>query len=351
MIEYVAGACPAERFSVYFLVCETQKGDGACAFSLAFLASCLNRSSGASSTTIVERHAGDAYVKSFTSWDHLVALVYAQLRGVTACAAWKRAGTPTASTITIWAAARWCARPCRMPTAATGRRLCRDLRLVAGQLDRQTRREGTAMVRLIDSTPIPLGKLCDWAKSNGRIRGMKMHVVYDPEGRLSDASSTSPMPTSTTPRSAARSPSRPARPMSLTRAIAITAGGPAIAAAGAVFVTRPKTNMALELLRERPVAPPGRRLHRARGCRGQACQQGRFQAADPAAPPHRPAPGRRHHHPADQRSRAIRRRNRRPLQGPLADRAAVPLDQAASQDPQASSATTTMPSACSSSPR
>ena len=37
------------------------------------------------------------------------------------------------------------------------------------------------MVRLIDSTPIPLGKLCDWAKSNGRIRGMKMHVVYDPQ--------------------------------------------------------------------------------------------------------------------------------------------------------------------------
>ena len=42
------------------------------------------------------------------------------------------------------------------------------------------RREGNAMVRLIDATPIPLGKLCDWAKSNGRIRGMKMHVVYDP---------------------------------------------------------------------------------------------------------------------------------------------------------------------------
>ncbi|TIS85175.1 transposase, partial [Mesorhizobium sp.] len=53
--------------------------------------------------------------------------------------------------------------------------------LLAGQLDRQTRREGTAMLRLIDSTPIPLGKACAWAKSNGRIRGMKMHVVYDPD--------------------------------------------------------------------------------------------------------------------------------------------------------------------------
>lgn len=36
------------------------------------------------------------------------------------------------------------------------------------------------MLWLIDSTPIPLGKLCAWAKSNGRIRGMKLHVVYDP---------------------------------------------------------------------------------------------------------------------------------------------------------------------------
>ena len=36
-------------------------------------------------------------------------------------------------------------------------------------------------MKLIDSTPIPLGKLCDWAKSNGRIRGLKMHVVFDPK--------------------------------------------------------------------------------------------------------------------------------------------------------------------------
>ena len=36
------------------------------------------------------------------------------------------------------------------------------------------------MVRLIDASPIPLGKMCKWATWNGRIRGMKMHVVYDP---------------------------------------------------------------------------------------------------------------------------------------------------------------------------
>ena len=30
---------------------------------------------------IAQRHGGDAYDKSFKSWDHLVALVFAQLSG------------------------------------------------------------------------------------------------------------------------------------------------------------------------------------------------------------------------------------------------------------------------------
>lgn len=33
---------------------------------------------------------------------------------------------------------------------------------------------------MLDATPIPLGKVIDWAKRNGRIRGLKMHVPYDP---------------------------------------------------------------------------------------------------------------------------------------------------------------------------
>ena len=43
------------------------------------------------------------------------------------------------------------------------------------------KREGDAMVRLIDATPIPLPELCAWATSNGRTRGMKLHVVYNPQ--------------------------------------------------------------------------------------------------------------------------------------------------------------------------
>ena len=152
---------------------------------------------------IVERHDGDAYVKCFTSWDHLVALVFAQLCASTSLrgleASWNAnsqhhyhlgSGPLVRSTLSD--------ANLRRPVAI----FAETFALVAGQLDRNTRREGTAMVRLIDSTPIPLGKLNDWAKSNGRIRGMKMHVVYDP-APTTHASSTSPMQTSTTLRSVA----------------------------------------------------------------------------------------------------------------------------------------------------
>jgi hypothetical protein len=175
---------------------------------------------------LVERHAGDAYVKSFTSWTHLLALVYAQfssavsLRGLEA--GWNanrqhhyHLGSGPLVRSTLADASK------RRPVAV----FAETFSLLASQLDRPTRRDGTAMVKLIDSTPIPLGKLCDWAKSNGRIRGLKMpsSLTRRPTVR---ASSTSPMPTSTTPRSAAQSRSSRGRPMSLTRAIAIMAGGP-----------------------------------------------------------------------------------------------------------------------------
>jgi putative transposase len=52
--------------------------------------------------------------------------------------------------------------------------------MLSQMADRHIRHEGGEMVRLIDSSPIPLGKVCGWARWNGRIRGMKMHVVYDP---------------------------------------------------------------------------------------------------------------------------------------------------------------------------
>jgi IS4 transposase len=195
---------------------------------------------------IVERHDGDAYDKSFSSWDHLLALIYAQLAGATSLRAlvsgWNahsqhhyHLGTGQLRRSTLSDAGR------RRPVVV----FAETFELLAGQLDRQLRRDGKAMVRLIDSTPIPLGKLCNWAKSNGRIRGMKMHVVYDPDADcprilgLTDAN---------------------VNDAQIGRTISIAAGATyvfdkgychygwwtAIAEAKAIFVTRPKSNMRLE---------------------------------------------------------------------------------------------------------
>ena len=43
------------------------------------------------------------------------------------------------------------------------------------------RREGEALIRLLDSTPIPLrGEGFAWAEANARTRGLKLHLLHDP---------------------------------------------------------------------------------------------------------------------------------------------------------------------------
>jgi putative transposase len=205
-------------------------------------------------TEIVERHDGNAYDKSFKSWEHLVALLYAQftctggLRGLTE--SWNASpqhhyhlGTPVRLKRSTVSDANE-RRPVAVFTDAFG--------LVASQLDTTTRREGKEMVRLIDSTPIPLGKLCEWAKSNGRIRGMKMHVVYDPKAdypRVLDITDAN------------------VNDAQIGRTIAIETGATyvfdkgychygwwrAIHDAKSFFVTRPKVSMKLKPVAERPV--------------------------------------------------------------------------------------------------
>jgi IS4 transposase len=127
--------------------------------------------------------------------------------------------------------------------------------LVAAQLDRRCRKDGQVFLRLIDSTPIPLGKLCAWAKSNGRIRGMKVHVVYDPRRdlpRILDITDAN------------------VNDAQIGRAVAIIPGAThvfdkayvhykwwtEIHKSGAFFVSRPKKNMGLRVLNTRPLEEP-----------------------------------------------------------------------------------------------
>lgn len=131
----------------------------------------------------VDRVDGDAYDKLFKSWDHLVALIYAQLSGNDSLRAVVEGfnansqhhyhlGTGTLRRSTLSDA------NARRPVGVFSQTFAR----LSAMASRRLRCEGQEMVRLIDSSPIPLGKICSWAKWNGRIRGMKLHVVYDPKG-------------------------------------------------------------------------------------------------------------------------------------------------------------------------
>src|SRR5260370_35895898 len=77
MSQCMLGRADANRS---FLVVETQKGP-----SMRFRDSIFGRLiepiNRRQFQTVVDRLDGDAYDKSFKSWDHLVALIYAQLSG------------------------------------------------------------------------------------------------------------------------------------------------------------------------------------------------------------------------------------------------------------------------------
>jgi putative transposase len=128
---------------------------------------------------IVERHDGNAYDKTFKSWDHLVAMVGAQLGGVTSLRGVEVTSKANAHQHYHLGVGK---APRSTLSRANARRpvgvFAETFAMLAKKADRHTRVEGAEMVRLIDSSPIPLGKMCEWAEWNGRIRGMKMHIVY-----------------------------------------------------------------------------------------------------------------------------------------------------------------------------
>jgi putative transposase len=164
-----------------FLVVETQKGPSMRYLDSIFgnLLKLIDRRQ---FRAIVERHDGDAYDKTFKSWNHLVALIFAQLSHTDSLRGLELAFSANAQHhyhLNVGKLARTTLSDAnrRRPVGV----FADTFTMLAQLADRTMRREGAQMIRLIDASPIPLGKLCDWAKWNGRIRGMKMHVVYDPE--------------------------------------------------------------------------------------------------------------------------------------------------------------------------
>ena len=283
---------------------------------------------------IVDRHRGDAYDKTFKSWDHLVTLVYAQLSGINGLRALEigfnanchhhcHLGTGKLARTTLSDA------NARRPAAIFAESFVR----LAAIADRQTRQEGAAMVELIDSSPVPFGEVCKWATWNGRIRGMKLHVVYDPQADV--------------PRSVEITPAN-VNDVEIGRRTPIKAGTTyvfdkgycrfdwwrSINDCGAYFVTRAKVNMRLRAVRHRTCANVRATASSSSPTTKSSSPAKATWAADPVATHQAQARARRSDHPPHQRSFPHRRRNRRPLQEPLANRAPVPLDQAASRHSQ-----------------
>jgi putative transposase len=131
---------------------------------------------------IVERFDGDAYDKSFKSWDHLVALIFAQLSGIDGLRGLEasfNANSHQHYHLGVGKLARSTLSDAneRRPVEVFAEAFAQ----LATMADRHTRQDGTEMIRLIDASPVPLGKVCKWAKWNGRIRGMKLHVVHHPQ--------------------------------------------------------------------------------------------------------------------------------------------------------------------------
>jgi IS4 transposase len=165
----------------YFLVVETQKGPSM-RYVDSIFGSLLKPIDRRWFQSIVDQHNGDAYDKSFKSWEHLSALVFAQfsradsLRGLEAGF---NANAHHHYHLGVGPLARstFSDANARRPVGI----FAQTFTMLSQTADRQTRHEGAEMLRLIDASPVPLGKVCKWAKWNGRICGMKMHVVYDPK--------------------------------------------------------------------------------------------------------------------------------------------------------------------------
>src|ERR1700709_21647 len=138
----------------YFLVVETQK-EPSMRFTDSIFASVVEPINRRHFQTVVDGLEGDAYDKSFTSWDHLVALIYAQLSGADGLRGLVAGfnansqhhyhlGTDKLSRSTLSDA------NARRPVGIFAQTFAR----LSATADRQMRREGVEMVRLIDSSPV-----------------------------------------------------------------------------------------------------------------------------------------------------------------------------------------------------
>jgi IS4 transposase len=242
------------RFGGNFLVEETQKGVLGVRYQNTVFGDLLKAVPRRRFAAIVGRHGGDKYIKGFSAWDHLVTLVFGQLGGLSSLR----------EVETVWNAQathhyHLGSGPIRRSTLsdANRRRPSAIFAEVFAELSSLAccalPREGQQVLRLIDSTPIPLASLHKWAEWNGRTRGLKTHVIYDPDADR-------PVHLEITAATVndvvvgRRQPIEPGATYVFDKAYADYAWWRRLHEAGCCFVTRPKGNVPLYGRVERPVS-------------------------------------------------------------------------------------------------
>jgi len=252
MIRYVAVARQAwPRVLAYFLVVETQKMELSVRYQSTVICQLLEAVSRRRFAATVAAHDGDRYDKAFGSWDHLVALIFVQLGGISSlreaetlwnaqAAAHYHLGTGPISRSTLSDANRRRAPEIFAETFAQ----------LTALASRSLRQAGTEVMRLIDATPIPLTSLSQWARWNGRTRGLKAHVVYDPVADRPVHLEITPSTTNDVLVGRAQ-PIEPGAIYVFDKAYVDYDWWHRLDQARCTFVTRPKSNVKLELIKNR----------------------------------------------------------------------------------------------------
>ena len=204
---------------------------------------------------IVARHGGDRYTKSLTSWEHLVALIYGQLSGAVSLRAIETGFNAQCHQHYHLNAGRIA----RSTLADANQKRCPAifsdlLSSLIAQMGRKHRKNAAFALQMIDSTPIPLGDRFECAAFNGRIKGLKLHVLYDP---------TAPCPLHTDITAANINDVSFRDQVSLEAGVTYVfdkgycdyAWWTQIHAREAFFVTRPKTNVTWAITASRSVEP------------------------------------------------------------------------------------------------
>jgi putative transposase len=138
-------------------------------------------------------------------------------------------------------------------SAAAQRDICRDFAALSALAEGSLPCHGTAILRLIDATPIPLTSLHKWSTWNVRTRGLKAHMVYDPDAdrpvhlEVTAATVNDVVLGRTQPIEAGAT-------YVFDKAYADYAWWRRLDEAGCCFVTRPKSNVPLSVVEERSVS-------------------------------------------------------------------------------------------------